>query len=286
MSLQQLRTFLEAYRQRSLTEAANRLSLSQPAVSQQIASLETRLGRKLFERGRRGIRPLPAADDLAVALGSTLDDAEAVLASAMARSRSLSGVVHIAGPAEYIGCAFADALALLAASGLQLRIQLGGRETIYKLLLAGDVDLAVTASCPDHRSLDFEVIAHETLLMVTGNAIGTRQGAEHLIAHEPFVAYDVELPLIREWCDANDLPHPSHRPSVTVPDLRALLSLVKADAGWSVLPDYLLRDQIASGVNVVGTGHNPGNVLYLVWTRGALRHPRIAHARDILLARD
>jgi DNA-binding transcriptional LysR family regulator len=285
MSLQQLRTFLEAYRQGSLTEAANRLSLSQPAVSQQIASLETRLGRKLFERARRGIRPLPAADDLAAALGSSLDDAEAVLATALARSRSLSGVVHIAGPAEYLGCAFGDALALLASSGLQLRIQLGGRDAIYSRLLAGDVDLAVTASRPDHKQLDHHQIAAERLRLVRPADFPASQDVGDLVVREPYVAYDADLPLIRQWCTANSLPLPERRPAVTIPDLRALVSLVASGAGWSVLPDYLVEDRSGLGLHVVDTAHTPVNALFLAWARGALRHPRIAYARDILLAR-
>ncbi|MFM7376537.1 MAG: LysR family transcriptional regulator, partial [Erythrobacter sp.] len=44
MSLQQLRTFVEVYRRRSLSDAARALGITQPAASQHIASLETQLG--------------------------------------------------------------------------------------------------------------------------------------------------------------------------------------------------------------------------------------------------
>jgi DNA-binding transcriptional LysR family regulator len=47
-----LLTFREVARQRSFSRAADALSLTQPAVSQQIRALETQLGTKLIERGR------------------------------------------------------------------------------------------------------------------------------------------------------------------------------------------------------------------------------------------
>lgn len=286
MSLQHLRTFLEVYRHRSLTEAARRLSLTQPAVSQQVASLEAQVGRALFWRGRRGVRALPAADDLAAALGSSLDHAEAVLAAAKARSVTLSGVVHIAGPAEYIGERFTDALARLADTGIQVRVQLGGRDAIYAQLLAGDVDIAVTASTPSHRQLDHTPIAEENIVFVAPSSSSFTGEPADLISSSPYVAYDTELPLIRQWCAANKIELPAHPPAIVIPDLRTLATLVKAGAGWSVLPDYLLPPLRDPGpVRIAEPGVTPPNSLHLVWVKGSLRHPRIAFARNTLMHR-
>ena len=48
MSLQTLRSFVEVYRSGSISDAARALGLTQPAVSQHIAALETQLGKQLF----------------------------------------------------------------------------------------------------------------------------------------------------------------------------------------------------------------------------------------------
>jgi len=54
MELDQLRSFVAVAEARSFTRAASLVHLSQPAISRQIARLETELGAKLFERyGRR-----------------------------------------------------------------------------------------------------------------------------------------------------------------------------------------------------------------------------------------
>ncbi|MFX4315554.1 LysR family transcriptional regulator, partial [Enterobacter sp. 63] len=76
MSLVRLRTFIEVYRQRSISGAARALNLTQPAVSQHISGLEVAVGRPLFERQAHGVVPTAAADDLAADIGNSLDTAE------------------------------------------------------------------------------------------------------------------------------------------------------------------------------------------------------------------
>lgn len=251
-----------------------------------MASLEQQIGRRLFDRTRRGVDPTVAADDLAAALGESLDHAEAVLASARARSSDLSGVVHLAGPAEYIGEQFVGALTRLAAAGIELRIRVGGRDAIYAQLIAGDVDLAITASPPDHRQLDSRRIASERLILVAPIGHSWPDDPAALIERHGFCTYDVELPLIREWCRANSFALPQRKPAIVIPDLRTLVRFVAEGAGWSVLPDYLIEAAVAAGsIRVCGAAsHSPPNDLFLVWARGSLRHPRVARTRDLLLA--
>jgi len=64
LNLHQLQIFHTAAESSTLTEAAEKLYLTQPAVSQQIRNLETHLGTRLFERSRRGIELTPAGREL------------------------------------------------------------------------------------------------------------------------------------------------------------------------------------------------------------------------------
>lgn len=290
--LDQLRTFLQAYRMGSISKAAGMAGITQPAASHHVRSLETALGRPLFERGARGLKPTPAADDLARSVAAHLDALDGALAAAKARSTELAGTVHLAGPAEFMSERIMPLLVPLMAEGMVFRVRTGGRERIYALLEAGEIDIAVTASEPRSRTLGFAEIARERLLLVGSAAMAERFAARQmtadLLSSLPLVAYDEDLPLVREAWRHLFGTAPELRAAATVSDLRAILRLVHAGAGWSVLPDYLCATALASGelVALVPPGRSPINALNLAWKKGAPRHPRVVYLRERLVGLD
>ena len=64
MELHQLQGFFEVAREGSFTRAADKLYLTQPAISLQLKGLEEELGETLFERRRRNARLTPAGEIL------------------------------------------------------------------------------------------------------------------------------------------------------------------------------------------------------------------------------
>ncbi|MBN1315776.1 MAG: LysR family transcriptional regulator, partial [Anaerolineales bacterium] len=64
LELYELDVFVQSVEAGSFTSAAERLHISQPAVSMQISNLERRLDVKLFDRSGRSIVPTEAAGAL------------------------------------------------------------------------------------------------------------------------------------------------------------------------------------------------------------------------------
>src|SRR5690349_19938696 len=64
MELRHLRYFTTVYAEGSIGRAADRLHISQPALTRQIHSLEKEIGAPLFERVPTGVRATPAGDAL------------------------------------------------------------------------------------------------------------------------------------------------------------------------------------------------------------------------------
>src|SRR4051794_10340008 len=60
MEIRQLRYFISVAEQLNFTEAAKRLFVAQPSVSQQIASLERSMDVKLFIRDKHSVKLTPA----------------------------------------------------------------------------------------------------------------------------------------------------------------------------------------------------------------------------------
>lgn len=284
-----LRTFLETYRAGSLTRAAERLGITQPAASGHLSALETMVGKPLFLRQARGVKPTPAADDLARSIAANLDGIEATMSAARARSSQLTGTVHLVGPAEYLSARIAPALAPLMAEGLRFRIQTGNRERIYAALEDGQADLAVTASKPDGQQFGFAKLDTERLVLVAAPEIVARAKARIVTADFlcglPCIAYDETLSLVRPFFDHVLGKAPDMQAVATAPDLRILIGMAEAGAGWTVLPDYLCADALAAGrLGELPTAKpGPDNALYLAWNKSALRHPRVVHVRDFLL---
>ena len=82
--------FREVAKRRSFSHAAAALSLTQPAVSQQIRALETQLGERLIVRGRTSFALTPIGELLfthAEALGEQLQLAETQIDEALAEER-------------------------------------------------------------------------------------------------------------------------------------------------------------------------------------------------------
>lgn len=93
MELHQLRTFVAVAEEGHLTRAAERLFVSQPAVSSHIKALEGELGVPLFHRTPRGMTLTMEGERLLGRARRLLDDADLLLGEARGMSGALSGQI-------------------------------------------------------------------------------------------------------------------------------------------------------------------------------------------------
>lgn len=98
MELYQLKTFLAVAQHGHLTQAAEYLHLSQPAVTAQIKALEENVGGKLFERNTNGVRLTRVGEELVPLAHQTLAAARLFLTHAKSLQGSMSEKVKIGVP--------------------------------------------------------------------------------------------------------------------------------------------------------------------------------------------
>lgn len=288
MSLTRLRTFIEVYRQRSISGAARSLNLTQPAVSQHIMGLEVVVGKPLFQRTPQGVEPTSVAHELAMDIGDKLDAAEAALASARARSMDIAGVLQIVGHADFLSEVLSEQLLPLLKEGIKVRLHSGSGASVSTMLLEGHCDLGISAHPVVDSRLKTEKIYTTRVLPVASPEVVERiSGADDFadaLRKESLLAYNLELSLVESWQKKNhiDLDIP---PSLVCQDLRAHRKLLMKGFGWTVMPEFLCQEAIAKGElaeipSPIGTAEIP---YYLIWVAGSLSKIRIAHARQILL---
>src|SRR5687768_7963377 len=96
MELRQLKFFVQAAEQGSLTRAAADLAVAQPVLSRQIRELENELGVQLLSRNGRGVTLTEAGKRFLVRARAISQDVQAAQDEASAQRTSPSGAVSIA----------------------------------------------------------------------------------------------------------------------------------------------------------------------------------------------
>ena len=79
-TLRQLRAFLAVYQMRQLSAAAQKLFVTQSAVSMLIRQLEEGLGTRLFDRTTRSLKPTAAAEEMLSTVERVLRDVDSLSA--------------------------------------------------------------------------------------------------------------------------------------------------------------------------------------------------------------
>ncbi len=100
MDQRQIQYFVCLYEEGSVTRAAQRLHIVQPALSMQIAKLEQELGRQLFVRSSKGMVPTEHAAHMYALFLPVLADFERARAQLLATSSELAGFARIGLPAS------------------------------------------------------------------------------------------------------------------------------------------------------------------------------------------
>ena len=95
MELYQLRSFVAVAEAGHLTRAAERLHISQPALSAHVKALEEQLGLELFERRSNGMQLTAAGRRLIGQAQALLDAAQALRNEALEIKGEVSGVVRV-----------------------------------------------------------------------------------------------------------------------------------------------------------------------------------------------
>lgn len=124
MQLSQLRSFLVVLEESSLTRAAARLHIGQPALTRQMAALEQDIGARLLERSHRGVLPTAAGQSLAATLARPLTEIEAAIVQARQYSNGKRTTLRIGYLQSLARGHLNPALAALRAAYPALRIEL------------------------------------------------------------------------------------------------------------------------------------------------------------------
>jgi DNA-binding transcriptional LysR family regulator len=169
MDTRQLHAFCTVVERRSFSQAAERLGVTQPAVSLQVRSLEKRLGTQLLDRSGRRIEPTEAG--LRLYRGAQrLLQLEEQLVNELAEDADgeLTGSLELGASTGPGGVVVAELLCELALRHPELAVHLHVADTQTIVERVGDrtLELGIVGAAPRHRAVEYEPFLRDGVVLV------------------------------------------------------------------------------------------------------------------------
>lgn len=252
MDTQALSAFLEVADTASFSKAAERLFLSQPAVSKRIATLEDQLGRQLFDRVGRQISLTDAGRALLPYARRVLHDIEDGRRALSMLSEKVEGRLSI-GTSHHIGLHRLPPVLrayTLAYPEVDLDIQFMDSEVACEAVLAGKLEIGiVTLPSQPLPQLKSRLVWPDPLAVVVapGHPLAALKKPKlGDLAEHPAVLPDEATYTHRIVTAALTQHGLKPRIRLATNYLETLKMLVVIGLGWSVLPRSMLdKDLIA-----------------------------------------
>jgi len=245
LNLDQLRTFAGVVEHKSFSAAAERLGISQPAVSLQVRQLERRFGVKLIERVGRNAMPTPAgleflthARNVEAAVGAAMEAMAPHASGAIGRVRLGTGAtacIYLLPPAlRELRQRF---------PALEIVVSTGNTPDMLHAIEENRIDAGLVTLPAPGRMFDIRPVLADEFVVVASRE-GTRlpkdvTAAE--LAKLPLVQYEPGANtrrIVDEWALRAGV---SLKPIMELGSVEAMKELIGAGLGCGVLPRMALR---------------------------------------------
>lgn len=237
-----LPTFLAVLDRGSLLGAAKQLGISQPTAGRHVAELEAQLGKVLFERTGRGLKPTALALELAGPARAMQSGALALADRLVEAQSQQAGTVRLTA-SQPVACYLLPPILLQLRQALPaIQIELEVSNSVSNLLQR-EADIALRMVRPEQASLVAKRIADVSLSACASTAYLARHGAPQqpadLLQHE-LIGYDQHDELLRGFA-AMGYPVTREHFALRTDDLIAAWEAVRAGLGVGFAADYVIR---------------------------------------------
>jgi DNA-binding transcriptional LysR family regulator len=169
MDTRQLAAFCAVVERRSFSQAAERLGVTQPAVSLQVRALEKRLGTQLLDRSGRRVEPTEAGMRLYRGAQRLLALEDQVVAEVAleAADGELAGAFEIGASTGPGGIVVAQLLCEFAQlhPGLRVTLWVFDTQTIVERVAGRELELGVVGAARRHRGVVFEPFFRDPVVL-------------------------------------------------------------------------------------------------------------------------
>lgn len=251
INLNRLGVFVALVRAGSFTAAAQQLGTTKAMVSQHLAKLEEELGVTLLVRSTRKMSLTDAGERFHEDCARVLADAEAAIARLGECRDTPMGVLRVAAAGDHGPAIVAPALAAFAERYPQVSVELVVGDALVDLI-AERFDLSIRLGWLRDSSLRAAKLASFRQCLVASPGYlarhGTPQTPAELAAHRWIALTILNSPTRWTFTEASGTEHAVQmRAAASANTTLAAHGFVVAGMGISVLPDYVVADDLEAG---------------------------------------
>ena len=292
VDLEWYRSFQAVYRAGTVSGAARALFLTQPAVTQHLAALETFVGEPLFTRAPRQMIPTTRGKQLYSQVVQALETLDQVSQEVQSTKVELP-VFRCGAPREY----FADViLSQFVKLPYRLILQFSETQGLIESLEREQLDAVIATQQIASREVEYCKIDEEHFRVVgpsnleapvlSANASESErlETVEQWLTTQTWISYGAELPIIRRFWQQCFKKRPTFQATLVMPDLHMIAKAVEDGVGISILPHYLCDERINAGLlQVLWEPSQPvTSEFWLAYRRVDRNDVKIKHLRNLL----
>jgi DNA-binding transcriptional LysR family regulator len=280
MDTRQLAAFCAVVERRSFSQAAERLGVTQPAVSLQVRALEERLGRKLLDRSGRRVEPTEAGRRLYRGAQRMLNLEEQLVAELAAEETGeLQGTLAI-GASTGPGAHLVPVLLCEFQRGwpeLRVALTIADTQGVIEQVAERELELGVVGAPSRHRALVFEPLVHDEIALAVppGHRFARRTLTLEQLREETLISMQ-EGAGVRHVVE-DELRRAGLRPRELEPRLElglqeSVKSAVAAGYGVAFISRTAIEGELAAGTLATAKvrGLEPTRQIYVVRPRGRM----------------
>lgn len=280
-----VRLFLALFRARTVGAAARALGVDASTVSRRLAALEERLAASLFTRGRDGVAPTEAAEELLPVAEEIEQHMARFASSAAGLERAARGLVRVTCPPDVATVLVAPLLPDLLARHPGLRVELDASESTLDLTRR-EADLALRTVRPTRGDLVVTRLVTVEWIPVATRALARRLGTLRAFADAPWIGWGERLAALpaARWLATHAR---GVEPVVRSDHLLVQLAAAAAGAGAALLPRPTAERHGLAPLalsRALRATPLPADDLYLVTHRALRDVPRVRAVWELLVA--
>lgn len=287
MELRHLAYFVAVAERLNFSRAAEDMHVAQPAISQQIHSLEKELGEPLFERVGKRVQLTDAGQALLPHARQILSAVEAARHEILERGKLLKGTAKLGAPPTVSAHILPASLTSFEKHfpGLDVRLREAGTGTLLKLIEQGVLDLAIVSVDVLPPTVEWKSFREESYVVAVSlkNPL-CQKGSVVMgeLADESFIlfpeGYQLREVTLKACRTAGFEPHIA----LDGGSMQSALQFVAAGLGVAVVPELALIN--AKGVGALTIADQSlKRSLGLVWRKGQYLSPAARALREFLL---